>query len=166
MPTLRTTSIPRSVRRTGPLATAGTLGYWPAAGPPTSHAPQGCRADYPDRRDDNEQLERDVWQGPDPDNTFLVRRCTELRRKRLAEFTVEDLRIVPGQEIGVPALLPLAVQVLLSDPMAEGDYYHPGDLLSNVLRLPDSAWSNLRAERKRLASVAGQARCWSPVHRP
>ncbi|WP_458351676.1 contact-dependent growth inhibition system immunity protein [Micromonospora schwarzwaldensis] len=60
-----------------------------------------------------------------------------------------------GQEIGVPALLPLAVQVLLRDPLAEGDYY-PGDLLSNVLRLPDSALSSLQGERKRLASALAE----------
>lgn len=99
-----------------------------------------------------EQRERDVWADPGPDASNLVRRCTELRRKPLAEFTVEDLRIMLGQEIGVPALLPLAVQVVLRDPLAEGDSY-PGDLLANVLRLPEAAWSNLRAERKRLASV-------------
>ncbi|MEU5722368.1 contact-dependent growth inhibition system immunity protein [Micromonospora sp. NPDC047738] len=44
-----------------------------------------------------EELERDVWPDPGPDDTFLVRRCLELRRKPLAEFTVEDLRIMLGQ---------------------------------------------------------------------
>ncbi|KAB1110193.1 hypothetical protein F6X54_18090 [Micromonospora aurantiaca] len=79
----------------------------------------------------------------------------ELRRKPLAEFTVEDLRIMLGQEIGVPALLPLALQVLLRDPLAEGDYY-PGDLLANVRRLPEPAWSGLRPERERLRSVLAE----------
>ena len=57
-----------------------------------------------------------------------------------------------GQEIGVPILLPLAVAVLLREPLAEGDLY-PGDLLGSVLRLPDSAWSNLHVQRQRLAGV-------------
>ncbi|MFI7594725.1 contact-dependent growth inhibition system immunity protein [Micromonospora sp. NPDC049359] len=99
-----------------------------------------------------EELERDRWPDPGPDATFLITRCSELRRKPLAEFTAEDLRIMLGQEIAVPALLPRAVHVLLSDPLAEGDYY-PGDLLANVLRLHDSAWSELRVERQRLASL-------------
>lgn len=102
-----------------------------------------------------EQIEREVWPDPGPDAGFLVRRCTELRRKPVAEFTVEDLRILLGQEIGVDVLLPLAVRILLRDPLAEGDYY-PGDLLSNVLRLPDAAWSELRAERRRLAGVLAE----------
>lgn len=112
-----------------------------------------------------EQLERDVWPDPGQDATSLVRRCTELRRKPLAEFTVEDLRIMLGQEIGVPALLPLAVQVLLRDPLAEGDYY-PGDLLANVLRLPDSAWASLRAERKRLGTVLAELVAGPPFSDP
>ncbi|KAB1945557.1 hypothetical protein F8271_07810 [Micromonospora sp. ALFpr18c] len=112
-----------------------------------------------------EQLERDVWPEPHPDDTFLVRRCTELRRKPLAEFTVEDLRIMLGQEIGVPALLPLAVQVLLREPLAEGEYY-PGNLLRNVLRLPGSAWSNLRAERERLVLVLAKLVATPPFSDP
>lgn len=89
----------------------------------------------------------------------------ELRRKPLAEFTVGDLRIMLGQEIGVPALLPLALQVLLRDPFAEGDYY-PGDLLANVLRLPESAWSGLRAERERLRSVLTELVAGRPFSDP
>ncbi|MFG1775829.1 contact-dependent growth inhibition system immunity protein [Micromonospora sp. NPDC049051] len=112
-----------------------------------------------------EQLERDVWPDPGPDGTSLVRRCTELRRKPVGEFTVEDLRIMLGQQIGVSALLPLAVEVLLRDPLAEGDYY-PGDLLINVLRLPDAAWSNLRAERKRLAATLTQLMANAPFSTP
>ncbi|MEU0550929.1 contact-dependent growth inhibition system immunity protein [Micromonospora sp. NPDC005979] len=67
-----------------------------------------------------EELERDVWPDPSPDDAFLITRCTELRRKPLAEFTVEDLRIMLGQEIGVSALLPRAVNVLLRDPLVCG----------------------------------------------
>lgn len=63
------------------------------------------------------------------------------------------------------ALLARAVQVLLREPLAEGDCY-PGDLLRNVLRLPDSAWSNLRAEREQLASVLAKLVAESPFSDP
>ncbi|MBO4206442.1 contact-dependent growth inhibition system immunity protein [Micromonospora echinofusca] len=99
-----------------------------------------------------EQLEGEVWADPGSGASFLVARCHDLRRKPLADFTVEDLRIMLGQNIGVPALLSRAVEVLLQDPLAEGDHY-PGDLLTSVLRLPDSAWSALQAERRRLTAV-------------
>lgn len=99
-----------------------------------------------------EEIEGDRWPEPKGDLTFLVTRCLALRRKPLAEFTVEDLRIMLGQQIAVPTLLPLAVEVLVRDPFAEGDFY-PGDLLAAVLRLSASAWSGLRLERQRLAGV-------------
>ena len=104
-----------------------------------------------------EQLERDVWPDPAPDASSLVRRCTELRRKPVSAFTVEELRIMLGQTLGVSALLPRAVRVLCADPLAEGDFY-PGDLLTVVLRLPGTAWTGLEPERQRLASVLAEAR--------
>jgi hypothetical protein len=73
---------------------------------------------------------------PGPDATTLIRRCLALRRKPLSEFTTEDLRIMLGQQIAVPILLPMAVTVLADDLLAEGDYY-PGDLLYAVVRLPE-----------------------------
>ena len=102
-----------------------------------------------------QQLEGEDWGDPRPGSTSLIRRCTELRRKPLAEFTVEDLRIMLGQRIGVPILLPIALDVLVENPLAEGDFY-PGDLLWAVLRLPVSGWAALPGERSRLsAAVAG-----------
>ena len=96
-----------------------------------------------------QQIENSDWGDPPADGSTLVRRCTELRRKPLAEFTVEDLRIMLGQGIGVPILLPLAIEILVADPLVEGDFY-PGDLLGAVLRLPAPAWS---VERQRLAAA-------------
>ncbi|SCE64032.1 hypothetical protein GA0070214_10183 [Micromonospora chaiyaphumensis] len=66
-----------------------------------------------------------------------------------------------GQQIAVPALLPLALHVLLQDPLAEGDYY-PGDLLVNVLGLPEPSWSGLPAERGQLVSVLTELVASSP----
>lgn len=89
---------------------------------------------------------------PGPDASNLVRRCVALRRKPLSQFTTEDLRIMLGQQIAVPILLPMAVAVLVDDPFAEGDYY-PGDLLSNVVRLPEHEWDNAGHLRDQLVEV-------------
>lgn len=102
-----------------------------------------------------EGIERSRWPDPGPNASSLVRRCVALRRKPLSQFTTEDLRIMLGQQIAVPILLPMAVAVLLDDPFAEGDYY-PGDLLSNVVRLPEQRWDG--AEHLRL--TPGAARGW------
>lgn len=72
-------------------------------------------------------------------DSYLVTKCHELMSKPLKEFTVEDLRIMIGQGIGLKFLVPRALVVLRQDPLAEGDFY-PGDLLSNVLRCPSEFW--------------------------
>jgi len=45
-----------------------------------------------------EEIEGTRWPDPSPDDTFLIRRCLALRRKPLSEFTIEDLRIMIGQQ--------------------------------------------------------------------
>jgi hypothetical protein len=79
-----------------------------------------------------EELENDVWGEPKFDS-YLVLTCHALRKKDLDQFTTEDLRILVGQTISMPILLPRAVAVLERDPMAEGDFF-PGDLLSALIR--------------------------------
>ena len=97
-----------------------------------------------------EEIEGVSWPAATPTDTFLVRRCTALRRTPLAELTTEDLRIMLGQRVGVPILQPLAVEALVADPLAEGDL-NRGDLLETVLRLPASAWRP--ADRARLVAA-------------
>ncbi|HKV58942.1 MAG TPA: contact-dependent growth inhibition system immunity protein [Ktedonobacteraceae bacterium] len=72
-------------------------------------------------------------------SSYLVRTCHALRRKPLRDFTVEDLRIMIGQNIGLEYLVPLALEHLQRDPFAAGDFY-PGDLLGNVLTVESSFW--------------------------
>jgi hypothetical protein len=99
-----------------------------------------------------QQIEGLDWGDPPFDSSTLVRRCMALRRKPLDRFTAEDLRIMLGQGESVPIVLPLAVDLLANNPLAEGDFY-PGDLLTTVLKLPSSTWMNLPDERKRLTAA-------------
>lgn len=46
-----------------------------------------------------------------------------------------------GQGIGLPHLVPLALERLEQDPWVAGDHYE-GDLLMNVLRVPAEFWSS------------------------
>jgi CDI immunity proteins len=71
--------------------------------------------------------------------SYLVRTCHALRRKPLQDFTVEDLRLMIGQNIGLGYLVPLAIERLQRDPFATGDFYS-GDLLGNVLTVESSFW--------------------------
>lgn len=78
-----------------------------------------------------EQLEDDDWGEPDFPS-HLVTECHRLRRKPIDEFTIEDHRIMIGQNIGLQFLLPGALEILKKDPLAEGNFYE-GDLLRAVM---------------------------------
>ena len=80
-----------------------------------------------------EELEDADWGEPSY-HSHLVETCHELRRKPLRDFTIEDLRIMIGQQIGLPFLVPLALDILEQNPLAEGDFF-AGDLLYSVFRV-------------------------------
>jgi predicted kinase len=94
----------------------------------------------PDRSRSLEDLENDAWGDPPADATRLVRIGHQLRRKPIRELSVEDLRLLIGQQIGLSFLVPVALDVLKSDPLAEGDMYE-GDLLRALLRVDSSFWA-------------------------
>jgi hypothetical protein len=71
--------------------------------------------------------------------TRLVKRCKELIKLPLNEYTVEDLRLMIGQELGLPYLIPLAIEKLNDNLFAGGDLYE-GDLLANVLGIDHTFW--------------------------
>nr|WP_281425939.1 contact-dependent growth inhibition system immunity protein [Polymorphospora rubra] len=87
-----------------------------------------------------EDLEGHHW-GEAPDGaTRLVATAHELRRKPIGELTVEDLRLLISQRVGLSHLVPIALDLLQNDPMAEGDMYE-GDLLRAVLRIGPDFWA-------------------------
>jgi hypothetical protein len=81
-----------------------------------------------------EQLEKDIWPEPKPEEaTRLVTTCHRLRKKDIDSFKIEDFRIMLGQGMGVRHLAPLAIAILEDSPLVEGDLY-PGDLLAALIR--------------------------------
>jgi hypothetical protein len=91
-----------------------------------------------DRSKSLQELEGHDWGDPTFDS-HLVTECHRLHRVPLCDFTLEDLRITIGQNIGLEYLVPLAIEKLRENPLAEGVCY-PGDLLSNVLRADAAFW--------------------------
>ncbi|MFD8010845.1 contact-dependent growth inhibition system immunity protein [Streptomyces sp. NPDC058955] len=87
-----------------------------------------------------EELERDRGSVPSDGDTRLMATVRELRRKPIGSLTVEDLRFLIRQDVGLASLLPLAVEVLRANPLAEGDVY-AGDLLAAVLTRSADVWS-------------------------
>ena len=87
----------------------------------------------------------------EPDTGYnLVNKVLRLRKIPLNQFSVEDLRLMIGQNEGLEYLIPLSFDILKDDLFVEGDFY-PGDLLQSVLKVSVSFWK----EHKEL---------WSNVH--
>lgn len=89
-----------------------------------------------DLRRSLQDLEHDDWGEPSvPTAPMTVGHA--LRRKPSAAFTPADLRIMIGQQISLPFLAPLALDLLEKNPFVEGNFY-PGDLLRAVVACGDA----------------------------
>jgi hypothetical protein len=86
-----------------------------------------------------EELEAEYWTEPSDDSSSLILKCHLLRKKAIADFSIEDCRLMIGQRIGLKYLVPTALAYLKENPFAEGDFYE-GDLLVNVLRIDRNFW--------------------------
>ena len=107
-----------------------------------------------DRSKSLNEIEQEDWGEPNY-HTYLVQTCHRLRRKPLNQFTVGDLRIMIGQQISLPILIPLAVERLEIEPLAEGDLY-PGDLLAAVLTIEETFWSTHADSFQRIRRVVSR----------
>ena len=87
----------------------------------------------PDLNQTLTELEGSDWAEPTFDS-HLISTCHSLRRKPLKYFSVEDLRMMVGQNLSLAILVPIALDLLQEDPLTEGDYF-PGDLLLNLMRI-------------------------------
>ena len=104
-----------------------------------------------DRNKTLEEFEGQEWEESDF-NTHLIDTCLKLRKKPIAKFTVEDLRIMIGQKLGLDYLIPLALEVIDDDILANGDFY-PGDLLEAVLKVNKGFWRNNSRYRDDLEDI-------------
>jgi hypothetical protein len=88
-----------------------------------------------------ERLENDFWGNPPAGASNLVVACHKLRQKKIQDFDAGDFRLLIGQQIGLPFLIPLAIEILDVNTFVEGDYYE-GDLLKSVLTSEIEFWKN------------------------
>ena len=101
-----------------------------------------------------DQLENTNW-GEPTYSSYLVRTCHALRKKPLQDFTIEDLRIMIGQNISLEHLMPLAIGELSKNILAEGDFYE-GDLLKAVLSAEGGFWKKHPEMGERVATLFRQ----------
>ncbi|MFB9926816.1 contact-dependent growth inhibition system immunity protein [Amycolatopsis halotolerans] len=99
-----------------------------------------------------EHIENSDWGDPPADATRLIATVLRLRRKPIGLLTAEDLRLLLGQDVGAPILVPRALAMLEQNPLCEGDLY-PGDLLASTMRVPPSHWHARPDHLERLERV-------------
>ena len=108
----------------------------------------------PDKSRSLEEIEDDRWGDPPADATRLVTAAYALRKLPVGALDAEGLRLLISQQIGLDTLVPLALDQVEQDPLAEGDFY-PGDLLDALIRrVPDSYWQAHEDQRTRVRTVA------------
>lgn len=95
-----------------------------------------------------ENLEKNIWTLSNVDEeSYLIKTCNKLRKKQLINFIIEDLRIMISQNMGLKYLIPIAIEILNENILAEGDYYE-GDLLSAVLSSDIKFWKEDKTNYK------------------
>jgi CDI immunity proteins len=101
-----------------------------------------------------EELENDYWLEPEF-NSNLVLECHRLRKLPISKLTTENLRILIGQKIGLPFIVPVALEILSVDPLASGKMYK-GDLLANILAIPKEFWVKNPELNNHLVEIANE----------
>jgi hypothetical protein len=84
----------------------------------------------------------------------LTEKVLYLSNKPINTFSIEDLRILIGQNIALEILIPIAITKLEENPFVSGDYYY-GDLLQSVLSIPKQFWKNHQDLYFQLAEIIG-----------
>jgi hypothetical protein len=101
-----------------------------------------------------EEIENDRWGDPPADATRLISTAHTLRTRPVGALDAEGLRLLISQQIGLDTLVPLALDHVEHNPLAEGDFY-PGDLLDALMRhVPQSYWQAHEDQRARVRAVA------------
>jgi hypothetical protein len=99
-----------------------------------------------------EILEKDFWKKPDEWYSFLEEACHSYRKIPIEQLSIEQLRLLIGQNIGLNYLLPIAFEKLKANILAEGDCYE-GDLLESILGLKNAFWLSQSNDYQRFINI-------------
>ena len=92
-----------------------------------------------------EELENDYWKEESEYPTNLIKKCFEYRKIKVSELTIEQIRLLISQKIGIEFLIGIALEKLEQNIIVEGDLYE-GDLLDAVSKVPTEFWNKNSTE--------------------
>jgi len=99
-----------------------------------------------------EQLENDYWNDQVKFPSNLVINCHKYRKIPIKDLTIEQIRLLISQKIGIDYLTEIAIEKLEQNILVEGDL-DEGDLLEAVLGLPTKFWNEKPTEFRTLQSL-------------
>ncbi|MFF5494659.1 contact-dependent growth inhibition system immunity protein [Streptomyces aquilus] len=104
-----------------------------------------------DRGQSLEQLDGKRWPDPPEDSTPMVRNVYELRRRPVGTLEPHELARLIGQDVGLPWLLPLAVEILwdTAPKQVAGGWYDDDLLYAVVTRRPE-VWEEVPDAARKL----------------
>ncbi|MEV1049816.1 contact-dependent growth inhibition system immunity protein [Streptomyces sp. NPDC049887] len=116
-----------------------------------------------DRQRSLEELEGRRWPEPSLDATGLVKAVHALRARPIGSLSVEELRRLIGQNVGLPYLIPLALEILrdTAPAQAAGGFYDD-DLLSAVLTVEPATWTRMPQFAQELKTILATLTDLSP----
>ena len=104
-----------------------------------------------DRSKSIEELTGYYWCAPEFESNVVLK-SHAMRRKPLAELTLDDIRTGVMQQIVVSYLVPLALEVVEKDPYAESQAF-PAEVTVALLNIPIEFWIAHKDLRNRLQCV-------------
>ncbi|WP_107409173.1 contact-dependent growth inhibition system immunity protein [Streptomyces misionensis] len=110
-----------------------------------------------------EELEGRRWPAPPEGSTSLVRGVHALRRRAIEDLSVEDLRRLIGQDVGLQWLLPVALDLFRATAPQEAETgWFDDDLLSAVLTRNADTWRSAPRLARHLNETVGMLTDLSP----
>ena len=91
-----------------------------------------------DRNKSIEELSGYCRFAPEFESNVIIKNHA-MRRKKLADLTLEDIRMGASQHVGVTHLVPIALKVVEDDPFAESLNF-PAEIILKLLLVPHDYW--------------------------
>ncbi len=104
-----------------------------------------------------EQLENDYWPTVVKNPTVLTEKCYFFRKVPIQKLSLEQIRLLLTQNIGLQFLIPKAIDTLSSNILAEAEFY-PGDLLITVLNCDKIYWDKHKDIKNTLRNLIEEKR--------
>ena len=102
-----------------------------------------------------EEMENDFWGIPAFDSPIIVE-CYRLRKIPVSHLKPKDIRLLISQEIGLPILVPISLDLLEDNPLIIFEDFR-GDLLKTLCHVKQTYWNQNQEQYVQYRFIAAKA---------